>query len=107
LPLNNDEAADRINGTTFAVVRLSQRDRGKLATTSSRLRLLDSKLLAGLGDAVVDHLPVHLVDGDVLEVRAEKGALVVDVVFDSVALRCGDGSHPLAIRLASAGATAE
>jgi hypothetical protein len=49
----------------------------------------------------------HLVEGVVLGVRAEEGALVGDVVFDSVALDRGDGSHPLAVGLASTGAVAE
>ena len=53
--------------------------------------------MTGVGDAVVDHLPIHLVERVVLGVRTEDGALVGAVVFDSVALDGGDGSHPLAV----------
>lgn len=71
------------------------------------MSLLNAEFDADIGNAVVDHLPVHLVEGVVLGKPAEEGALVRDVVLDAVSLDACDGSHPLPVGLSATRSTTE
>ena len=91
----------------FADVRLSHTEQRQFDSHAPERWPFDSKFLAACGDAVVNRLPIHLVEGVVLGARAEEGPLVVDVVFDSMLPDNSDRPHAFSVGLASAEATAE